>query len=140
MMLLLEFKAHSSTLIQTLNLILLIKKIADVRVSLSNQKEDMVRQEQKLESYCQSHYWSYQLISDLGSDLNSNKKGLNELIELICTRQFTRPVLTHQDLLLRFGSPLFLRYGSILALRLFSMNNNTKRVLSKSLWVISLQS
>jgi predicted site-specific integrase-resolvase len=58
------------------------------------------------ESFCAANGWTYEIIQDLGSGLNYNKKGLQQLIKRICSGQVGRLVLTHQDRLLRFGSEL----------------------------------
>ena len=43
------------------------------------------------------------VIKDIGSGLNYNKKGLNELITLICSKKINRIVINYKDKLLRFG-------------------------------------
>jgi len=43
------------------------------------QKEDLNRQKQVLELYCASNGWDFELISDLASGINYNKKGLHNL-------------------------------------------------------------
>lgn len=80
--------------------------IAYARVSSHDQKEDLKRQETVLEVYCAKQGWSFEIISDLGAGINYRKKGLIRLIKLICSYQVERLVLTHKDLLLRFGSDL----------------------------------
>jgi len=80
--------------------------LAYARVSSSDQKEDLVRQVALLESYCAANGWTYEVIQDLGSGLNYNKKGLRDLIQRICFGKVRRLVLTHKDRLLRFGSEL----------------------------------
>lgn len=80
--------------------------LAYARVSSYDQKEDLVRQVALLESFCAANGWSYEVIQDLGSGLNYNKKGLQELIQRLCTGGVGRLVLTHKDRLLRFGSEL----------------------------------
>ena len=79
------------------------------RVSSHEQKLDLKRQEKRLAHYCEQNKWRYKMISDLGSGLNYQKKGLNKLINLICSSQISRLVLTHKDRLLRFGSPLLFK-------------------------------
>jgi len=79
------------------------------RVSSSDQKLDLKRQEKRLEDYCNTKGWDFELISDLGSGINYKKKGLNKLIKLICEGKVSRLVLTHKDRLLRFGSPLLFK-------------------------------
>ena len=76
------------------------------RVSSHDQKEDLERQVALLESFCAANGWSYAVIQDLGSGMNYNKRGLQQLIKRICLGQVGRVVLTHKDRLLRFGSEL----------------------------------
>jgi putative resolvase len=80
--------------------------IAYVRVCSHDQKDDLVRQVSLLESYCAANGWSYEVIQDLGSGLNYQKKGLQQLIKRIGSGEVGRLVLTHKDRLLRFGSEL----------------------------------
>lgn len=82
------------------------KTIVYARVSSHDQKEDLSRQVQVLESFCSANGWSYEVIEDLGSGLNYNKRGLRHLIRSICLSQVDRLVLTHKDRLLRFGAEL----------------------------------
>jgi predicted site-specific integrase-resolvase len=81
--------------------------LAYARVSsCHDQKEDLVRQVALLESFCAANGWTYEVIQDLGSGVNYQKKGLQQLLKRICSGQVGRLVLTHQDRLLRFGSEL----------------------------------
>jgi len=76
------------------------------RVSSHDQKEDLVRQAQVLESFCAANGWIHEIVQDLGSGLNFQKKGLKKLIQNICSGKIDRLILTHKDRLLRFGSEL----------------------------------
>lgn len=76
------------------------------RVSSHAQKGDLVGQVQLLESFCAANGWTYEVMQDLGSGLNDDKKGLQQLIQRICSGSVGRLVLTHKDGLLRFGSEL----------------------------------
>jgi excisionase family DNA binding protein len=80
--------------------------IAYARVSSHDQKADLKRQVEQLELFCSSHGWSYQVIEDLGSGMNYQKKGLKTLIKALCHQEVGRLVITHKDRLLRFGSEL----------------------------------
>lgn len=80
--------------------------IAYARVSSHDQKEDLTRQAKLLSSYCISRGWNYEVIQDLGSGMNYQKKGLKRLLDLILERKINRLVLTHKDRLLRFGAEL----------------------------------
>ena len=82
------------------------KTICYARVSTHDQKEDLKRQSLLLETYCAANGWSFELIEDLGSGINFNKKGLVKLLNLIMNDEVERLVLTNKDRLLRFGSEL----------------------------------
>ena len=80
--------------------------LAYARVSSYDQKSDLERQKKLLEMYCASKGWSFEIVSDLGSGMNYNKKGLKRLINSILMGEIGRLVITHKDRLLRFGAEL----------------------------------
>ena len=80
--------------------------LAYARVSSHDQKEDLQRQIDRLSAYCTHHGWNYEIIADLGSGMNYQKKGLKKLLEAILEKKAKRLVLTHKDRLLRFGAEL----------------------------------
>lgn len=80
--------------------------IAYARVSSHDQKADLERQKQLLEIYCAANGWSYEVISDLGSGMNYQKKGLKRFLDAIIDGRIGRLVITHKDRLLRFGAEL----------------------------------
>jgi putative resolvase len=82
------------------------KTIAYARVSSHDQKPDLIRQQEMLALFCAANGWEYELISDLGSGMNYNKRGLRKLLQGIIQRDISRVVLTHKDRLLRFGAEL----------------------------------
>ena len=77
------------------------------RVSSSDQRDDLDRQEEVLKTYIRTqNSKSYISIRDLGSGMNYKKKGLIKLIKLIISGSVRRIYVTHKDRLLRFGFPL----------------------------------
>ena len=50
--------------------------------------------------------YQFDIINDIGSGINYNKKGLNQLIELISSSQVEKIVILYKDRLLRFGFEL----------------------------------
>jgi putative resolvase len=76
------------------------------RVSSHDQKKDLERQKEVVELFCAQNGWPVEIIDDLGSGLNYNKKGLKRLIRLIVDSKVERLVLNHKDRLPRFGSEL----------------------------------
>ena len=47
--------------------------------------------------------YSFEIITDIGSGINYNKKGLNQLIDLITNSEVEKVVVLYKDRLLRFG-------------------------------------
>ena len=50
--------------------------------------------------------YSFEIISDVGSGINYNKKGLNQLISMITSNEVDKVVVLYKDRLLRFGYEL----------------------------------
>jgi excisionase family DNA binding protein len=82
------------------------KTIAYARVSGHDQKPDLERQKQVLELFCSKNGWTFEIITDLGSGMNYQKKGLRKLLNAILDDSAGRLVITHKDRLLRFGAEL----------------------------------
>ncbi len=80
--------------------------MAYARVSSHDQKDDLERQKQVLESYCAAQGWTFEIVSDLGSGMNYRKRGLQKLLNEIISGNVGRLVLNHKDRLLRFGAEL----------------------------------
>ena len=74
------------------------------RESTRQQKSSLQRQEAKLREFCASSGIVIDLvISDFGSGLNYKRKGLQQLITLICTKSVDVIVISYKDRLMRFG-------------------------------------
>ena len=82
---------------------------AYARVSTKAQQDDLQRQEEVLRTFCVAKGWEYTLISDIGSGLNYNKKGLNQLMDAILSDEVSHLVINYEDRLLRFGNELIFR-------------------------------
>lgn len=82
------------------------RTVAYARVSSHDQKNDLERQKQVLELYCARNGWTFEIIADLGSGMNYQKKGLKRLLDDVVEGRIGRLVITHKDRLLRFGAEL----------------------------------
>lgn len=69
-----------------------------------------------METYLLSQGNPYKIVKDIGSGINYNKKGLNEIIDLVLNYKVDRVVVLYKDRLLRFGfellENLFIKYGT----------------------------
>lgn len=77
------------------------------RVSSAKQKDDLERQVENVKAYLLAQGKPFEIIEDIGSGINYNKKGLLELLQKVIDRKVEKIVVLHKDRLLRFGYELF---------------------------------
>ena len=82
------------------------RTIGYARVSSNKQKDDLIKQVENLKTYMIARGYQFEIIEDIGSGINYNKKGLNELINKITNREVDKIVILYKDRLLRFGFEL----------------------------------
>ena len=82
------------------------KTIGYCRVSSNKQKDDLERQIENVKTYMYAKGYSFEIISDIGSGINYNKKGLNQLIDMITNSEVEKIVILYKDRLIRFGYEL----------------------------------
>jgi predicted site-specific integrase-resolvase len=94
------------------------KIVGYCRVSGSKQKDDLERQIENVRTYMIAKGFSFEIISDIGSGINYNKKGLNKLIDMITNSEVEKVVVLYKDRLLRFGFEIIenicKRYGTVI--------------------------
>lgn len=94
------------------------RTIGYCRVSSAKQKDDLERQIENVRTYMIAKGYQFEVITDIGSGINYNKKGLNQLIDLITNSEIERIVILCKDRLLRFGFELIetlcAKYGVII--------------------------
>ena len=79
------------------------RSICYARVSSRGQKDDLQRQV----LYLQNHFPNHELIQDIGSGLNFNRKGLRQVMDLAIKGEIQQLVVAYKDRLTRFGFSLF---------------------------------
>lgn len=74
------------------------------RVSTPKQKKDLDNQIDFLKKYCISNGENpYIVFSDIGSGMNEQRKGLNDMLSLVFKNEISKIVISHKDRLTRFG-------------------------------------
>ncbi|MFX1293874.1 MAG: IS607 family transposase [Promethearchaeota archaeon] len=77
---------------------------ARVSSSLQKQRGDLQRQVDELPRYCTRHGLTLlKSIQDVGSGLNDTRKGLHQVIRMVCRGKCDRVGIAYQDRLTRFG-------------------------------------
>ncbi|WXR62665.1 IS607 family transposase [Peptostreptococcaceae bacterium AGR-M142] len=82
------------------------KIIGYCRVRSDKQKNDLQRQIENVKTYMYAKGYQFEIIKDIGSGINYNKKGLNQLIDMITNSEVDRVVILYKDRLIRFGYEL----------------------------------
>lgn len=76
------------------------------RVSSQKQKDDLERQIEAMRVYLIAQGKPFEIIEDIGSGINYNNKGLQELIKKISENKVSKVVLLYKDRMVRFGFEL----------------------------------
>ena len=82
------------------------KIIGYCRVSSHKQKDDLERQIENVKTYMYAKGYQFEIITDIGSGINYNKKGLNQLIDFVTNSEVEKIVVLYKDRLIRFGYEL----------------------------------
>ena len=82
------------------------KTIGYCRVSSHKQKDELERQIENVKTYMYEKGYQFEIISDIGSGINYNKKGLNQLIDMITNSEVDKIVVLYKDRFVRFGFEL----------------------------------
>jgi len=73
-----------------------------IRVSTNGQKSDLEHQK----DYMKKKYPKYEIIEDIGSGINFNRKGLRKIIKLAIGGKINKLIVAYKDRLTRFGFEL----------------------------------
>lgn len=76
------------------------------RVSTSSQKDDLEIQINNVKSYMYAKGYNFEIISDIGSNINYKKKGLQELLDKINDQKISKIIVLYKDRLIGFGFEL----------------------------------
>ena len=102
------------------------KVIGYCRVSSHKQKDDLERQIENVKTYMIAKGYSFDVITDIGSGINYNKKGLNQLIDMITNSEVEKIVILYKDRLLRFGSDLVISIAKEFGTEVIILNKEEK--------------
>ena len=73
------------------------KIVGYCRVSSTKQKDDLERQIENVRTYMIAKGYQFEIITDIGSGINYNKKGLNQLIDMITNSEIEKVVILYKD-------------------------------------------
>lgn len=100
------------------------KTVIYARVSTSNQKDDLVNQVKFLQDYANaSSLIVDEIIQDIGSGLNYNRKKWNKLLDEVMENKIDTVIVTHRDRFVRFGYEWFEKFLLKFNTKLLVVNN-----------------
>lgn len=102
------------------------KNVGYCRVSTSKQKDDLLRQCENIEIYLKTLKQPYVIIKDIGSGINYNKKGLCELLELICKNKVDTVYVLYKDRLVRFGFEIIQKIAELHGTQIVVLDSEDK--------------
>lgn len=96
------------------------------RVSNNSQKDDLKNQIEYLKNYANNKgYIVSEIISDIGSGLNYNRKNWNLLLKNILTKKISKVIISHKDRFIRFGFDWFFNFANMYGCEIEIVNNET---------------
>lgn len=101
------------------------KIIGYCRVSSTKQQDDLEKQVENIKTYMYAKGYNFEIITDIGSGINYNKKGLETLIEKICNNEVEKIVVLYKDRLIGFGYELIEKICKIHNTEIEIVDNST---------------
>ncbi len=100
------------------------KTVIYTRVSTNNQKDDLLNQVKFLQDFTNAKAMIVdEVIQDIGSGLNYNRKKWNKLIDEVMENKVDTIVITHKDRFIRFGYEWFEKFLLKFDTKLLVVNN-----------------
>lgn len=110
------------------------KTIIYSRVSSYDQKEDLKRQTEEIKEYCRKNeIKKVEVVEDIGSGINYQKRGLRKLIAEIILGKVKRIILTYKDRLLRFGSEILYQICRLKNIEIVTLHQRESRKFEQEL-------
>ncbi|MEM2573557.1 MAG: IS607 family transposase, partial [Candidatus Jordarchaeales archaeon] len=98
-----------------------------VRVTSSTRKDDLERQRQLILTYAKEKgYGEVQVLSDVGSGLNENRKNFLRLLDMVFERRISKVIVAYEDRLTRFGIETLRRVFSVFGTEIEVINRGEK--------------
>ena len=102
------------------------RTILYARVSTKKQDEYLKNQVKRLEEYARSNNWNYEVIQEIASGVNENRRGLEKLLNMIQRGEVERVVIEYPDRLARFGFNYLKKFFFAFGVGLIIINGNNE--------------
>jgi predicted site-specific integrase-resolvase len=102
------------------------KTILYARVSTRKQEEYLKNQVKRLEEYAKLSNWNYEIIQEIASGVNENRRGLEKLLNMVERGEVERVVIEYPDRLARFGFNYLKKFLSAFGVELIIINGSNE--------------
>jgi putative resolvase len=96
------------------------------RVSTKKQVEYLENQVKRLEEYAKSNSWNYEVIKEIASGVNENRRGLQKLLNKVERGEVKRVIVEYPDRLARFGFNYLKEFLTAFGVELIVINGKEK--------------
>jgi putative resolvase len=96
------------------------------RVSTKKQVEYLKNQVKRLEEYAKSNSWNYEVIKEIASGVNENRRGLQKLLNKVERGEVKRVIVEYPDRLARFGFNYLKEFLTAFGVELIVINGKEK--------------
>ena len=79
------------------------KIVGYARVSSHTQRDDLERQIEAITQYAKEQGWNIEILKDIGSGLNEERKNFQKLIKMVMDKKVSKVIVAYPDRLTRFG-------------------------------------
>ncbi len=103
------------------------KTVLYARVSSNTQKDDLERQVKALKEWAsQNKIDNYEIMTDIGSGLNEDRKNFKKLLKLAIEKKISKIVVAYPDRLTRFGSKTLWELLKAFGVQIVVLNHEDK--------------
>jgi len=96
------------------------------RVSTKKQVEYLENQVKRLKEYAKSNSWNYEVIKEIASGVNENRRGLQKLLNKVERGEVKRVIVEYPDRLARFGFNYLKEFLTAFGVELIVINGKEK--------------
>ncbi|PUA32323.1 MAG: IS607 family transposase [Zestosphaera tikiterensis] len=104
------------------------KVVGYVRVSSHTQRDDLERQIEAINQYAKERGWSIEILKDIGSGLNEDRRGFQKLLKMVINREVSKVIIAYPDRLARFGFKILQQFFQSYGTEIIVINREEKEL------------
>jgi len=102
------------------------KVVGYARVSSHTQRDNLERQIEVINQYAKERGWSIEILKDIGSGLNEDRRGFQKLLKMVMDREVSKVIVTYPGRLTRFGFKILQQFFQSYGTEIIVVNREEK--------------